>query len=131
MGEQENVALVKRGFEAFNAADVATLSDIIAADAVQHMPGSNPFSGDHKGRDDILGMYGQIGEASAGTFRAELDDVRADGPDKVVATYQSKGERGGKSLGTKNTITFQIRDGKIVDIADAPDDQAAWDDFWS
>src|SRR4051794_15815334 len=46
---QDNVKLVRRGFEAFNKGDVKTLTDIIAADCVQHVPGKNRFSGDHKG----------------------------------------------------------------------------------
>jgi ketosteroid isomerase-like protein len=129
MSEQDNVALVERGFAAFNQADLGTLSEIIADDAVQHMQGNNPFTGDHKGRDNILGMYGQIGEASNGTFQAVLKDTKPSG-DKVVATYAGQAERDGKTLASTNTITFTIRDGKIVDIADVPSDLAEWDAFW-
>lgn len=129
MSDQENVALIQRGFAAFNSADVATLSEIIADDAVQHMTGSNPFTGDHKGRDNVLAMYGQLGETSNGTFQAVLQDTKPDG-DTVIATYAGKAERDGKALASTNTITFTIRDGKIVDLVDVPADLAAWDAFW-
>jgi ketosteroid isomerase-like protein len=130
MGEHENIALVKRGFEAFNTGDVATLSEMFVDDAHQHIPGKSQFAGDYQGRDDILGMYGRLADATNGTFRAELEGVEADGPDRVVATYLGRGEREGKSLGTKNRLTFTIRDGKFADLVDGPDDLVAWDDFW-
>jgi ketosteroid isomerase-like protein len=129
MSDQDNVSLIERGFDAFNSADAATLSEIIADDAVQHMRGNNPFAGDHQGRDNILGMYGQIGERSNGTFQAVLKDTKPSG-DKVVATYAGQAERNGNVLASTNTITFTIRDGKIVEIDDVPGDLAEWDSFW-
>jgi ketosteroid isomerase-like protein len=131
MGEQENVELMRRGFEAFNSADVATLSELIAADAVQHMPGSNKFAGDHVGRDAILGMYGEMGQDTGGTFRAALQDLRADGPNQVVAQYQADGQRSGKTLATNHVITFEIRDDTITDITDTTADESSWDAFWA
>jgi hypothetical protein len=41
MAEHPDVALVKRGYEAFNSADVSTLTEIIADDAVQTMVGDD------------------------------------------------------------------------------------------
>src|SRR4051794_9909952 len=68
---KDNVALIRKGFKAFNKADLTTLTGILASDCVHHMPGQNRFSGDHKGRDAVLGMYGELGELTGGTFRAE------------------------------------------------------------
>src|SRR6059058_3380382 len=77
MSEHPNVELIRRGFAAFNEGDLATLRQIIAKDAVQHMPGHNRLSGEHKGVDDILTMYGQMAQLTAGDFRAELEEVYA------------------------------------------------------
>src|SRR2546430_8029054 len=44
----KNRQLIERGFEAFNNGDAATLTELIASDCVQRVPGSNRFSGDHK-----------------------------------------------------------------------------------
>ena len=57
----DNVKLIRRGFEAFNKGDLRTLTDILASDCVQHMPGNNRLSGDHKGRDNVLAMYAEMG----------------------------------------------------------------------
>ena len=131
MGEQENIELMRRGFEAFNRADVGALSELIAADAVQHMPGNNKLAGDHIGRDAILAMYGQMGQDTGGTFRAALTDLRADGPDRVVAQYRADGQRNGKTLATDHVITFEIRDNTVTDITDTTADESAWDAFWT
>lgn len=129
MSEQDNVALVRRGFDAFNRADVSTLSTLIAADAVQHMPGSNQFAGDHRGRDQILGMYGRMGEQTNGTFGADLEDLTLGGADTVIARYAARGERNGKALSGSHRLTFTIRDGQIVELVDTADDLASRDQF--
>jgi len=131
MSEQDNIALLQRGFDAFNSADVDTLSQIIADNAVQHMPGKGQFSGDFKGRDAILGMYGGMGEATGGTFQAKLQGLKADGPDKVVADYRAQGTRQDKTLDNPRQITFTVNNGQIVDIADSDDAVDAWDDFFN
>ena len=41
MAEHPDVALIRRGYDAFSTGDVATLSEIIAPDATQYQPGSN------------------------------------------------------------------------------------------
>lgn len=130
MAEQDNLDLVNKGFDAFNSGDVATLSDIIHADATQNMPGNNKFSGLHTGRDDILGMYGQMGADTNGTFGANLQGLKADGPDRVIATYKAQGERNGKNVDTTHDLAFDIKDGKVVKMDDSTNDVAAWDDFW-
>jgi uncharacterized protein len=130
MSEQDNIALIKQGFEYFNKADADGLTSIIAEDAQQHIPGKSQFAGDYKGRDAMLGLYGKLGETSGGTFRAVPESFDADGADKVVVIYQSEGEHDGKKLTGKNRIVFTIADGKIADIVDNPQDLANWDDFW-
>jgi uncharacterized protein len=126
----DNTQFVRDAFDTFNKADIDGLSKIIADDAVQHMRGSNQLAGDHNGRDNILAMYGKIGELTGGTFQAVLTDAKDDGPDKVVGQYNGQATRDDKTLDSKNTIAFTLRDGQIVDIDDQPSDLAAWDDFW-
>ncbi|MEV6876308.1 nuclear transport factor 2 family protein [Amycolatopsis sp. NPDC051128] len=130
MAEHQNATLVRRGYEAFSAGDLGTLSEIIAPDAVQHMPGHNTFSGDHKGRDSILAMYGQLAERSGGTLKVELEEVYAN-DDEVVTVYHVTGRREGKQLDTRHALVFRIRDGKAAELTDVSSDEAADDNFWS
>ena len=131
MAEHPNVALIRRGFDAFNAADMATLSELLSDNVVQHMAGHNAvFSGDHGGRDNVLAMYGRIGEVSGGTFRAELENVWAnDGT--AVALYRAKAERDGKQLDMFNALVFAISDGIVTELTDIPHDADEQDEFWS
>jgi hypothetical protein len=127
---QDNVKLIRRGFEAFNKGDVNTLSELLATDCVQHMAGNNRFSGDHKGRDNILAMYGEMGELTQGTMQAVLSDVHAS-EHGAVALYTAKATRKGKTLNDKYALVFQLVDGKAIDIDDVPLNGEVNDAFWA
>jgi ketosteroid isomerase-like protein len=132
MADHPDVALMKRAYDAFNRADIATLSEVIAHDAVQHMPeGANQFSGDHKGRDNILAMYGRIGEVTGGSFRAEPKLFATDGRGTVVVQHDYQGTRDGRSVDQPNAIIFRIEGGKIVEITDTTSDLDFYNDVWA
>jgi ketosteroid isomerase-like protein len=129
MAEHPNVTLIRRGFAAFNSGDVATLSEIIATDCVQHMPGNSKLSGDHKGRDSILSMYGQIAEMTSGSYRAELTDVYAN-DHRAIAVYRGTATRGSRSIEERHALTFELLDGRAIDMDDLPLDGTVDDAFW-
>jgi ketosteroid isomerase-like protein len=126
---QDNVTLIRKGFEAFNNGDVATLSEIMASDCVQHMPGNNRFSGDHKGRDSILAMYGEMGNLTGGTMQAVLGEVYAT-DHSAIALYTATASRNGKSIAEKYALAFQLVDGKVVELEDTPLNGEVDDAFW-
>ncbi len=122
MAEHPNVALIKRGFDAFNAADMAGLAELLDENASQHMAGANQvFSGDHHGRDNLFAMYGRLGEESGGTFRAELEHVWAN-DDTAVAVYRAVAERDGKRLDMRNALLFSISNAIVTKLVDIPGD---------
>jgi ketosteroid isomerase-like protein len=128
---ESNEDLVRKGYGAFSSGDMGTLAEVLSPDVVQHVAGNNLVSGDHKGRDAVFAMYGQLMELTAGTLRVQPDSVRADGDDRVVAHHTGTGDRNGKHLAVGQTLIFTIRDGQAVDIEQTSDDQAAEDKFWS
>jgi hypothetical protein len=130
MAEHPNVVLIRKGFAAFNAGDVATLSQIMAKDCVQHMPGNNRFSGDHKGLENILTMYGQMAELTDGTMRAELESVYAN-DHRAVAIYHETARRGSKKADERRALIFEIVGGKALDMEDVGLDGQVDDDFWA
>ena len=97
MAEHPDVTLVKRGYEAFNSADIATLTELIADDAVQTMVGDNLVSGEFKGRDNILGMYAKLGELTNGTYAVEIEQTFTDGNGTVVVVHRQTAERDGQA----------------------------------
>ena len=48
MGNQEDAAVVRRGYEAFNGGDLETLMGLFADDAVYHVGGSGGLAGDNR-----------------------------------------------------------------------------------
>jgi ketosteroid isomerase-like protein len=130
VAEHANATLLREGFAMFNRADVEGLSKLIAEDAVQRMPGDNMVSGEYKGRDAILAMYGKLGELTGGTFRAELEELYAN-DDRVVAIYHGIGQRGDKTLDSRRAIVFQIVGRQIVAVDDISSDIEGDDAFFA
>jgi ketosteroid isomerase-like protein len=131
MTPEENVAIMQRAYDAFNAADVDTLTELFDESIAWHLPGRSSMAKDYQGRDATLTYFGQLGEETGGTFQAELDQLFA-GPDgRVIGLQRSTGERDGKRLDVEDCIVFELKDGKVVDGREHFEDLNAWDDFWS
>jgi hypothetical protein len=60
MGAEENAAIVRRGYEAFNTGDMGTLTELFDESASWHTPGRGSLAGDHEGR--VIGMHHNSGE---------------------------------------------------------------------
>ena len=130
MGTAENVELVRRGYEAFNSGDMATLSDMFAEDAVWHVAGSGVLSGTKQGRDAILAYFGELGARTQGSFQANLEDI-VGGENHTVAIQQTRAEGNGKTMDLATVIAFVVRDGKIAEGREFFEDTAKSDDFWT
>ena len=130
MGTAENVELVRRGYTAFNAGDMATLSDLFAEDAVWYAAGSGVLSGTKQGRDAIMSYFGELGARSQGSFQANLEDV-VGGEKYTVGIQQTQAQGNGKRIDLATVITFVVRDGKIVEGRELFEDTAKADDFWA
>jgi uncharacterized protein len=78
MGADENAAIIRRGYEAFNSGDMETLTEIFDEGVVWHTAGRSSLAGDYQGRDATLAFFGRLGQESGGTFRAELQHLFAD-----------------------------------------------------
>jgi ketosteroid isomerase-like protein len=125
---QDNAAIIRRGYEAFNGGDLATLREVFAEDAVWHVGGRGRLSGEKRGRDAILGYFGQLGELSGGTFRAELHDVVAN-DEHVIGLHTASGQREGKSIRVHTALVLHLRAGKISEAWEHAEDTQALDEF--
>ena len=126
MSVQSNLDLVRKGYAAFSAGDADTLSELMSPDIVHIVPGSSPLSGAHKGFPNVLAMYGQLGELSAGTMKVDLQDVVSDGGNRVIAIHRATATRpDGRSMDMQEALLFTISDGKVVEIQDFFADIAA------
>ncbi len=128
---EKNADLVRRGYAAFNAADMATLTEIFHKDSSWNTPGSSPIAGDKKGRDAVFAQFGKYGGETNGTFKANLKEACVSENGRVVGIHHNSAVRNGKKLDTDCCIVFDFKDGQIYSGKEYFFDLRNWEDFWS
>jgi hypothetical protein len=131
MGAGGNAAIVRRGYEAFNAGDMDTLTEIFDESASWHTPGRSPIAGDHQGRDAAFAQFGRYGGETGGTFKATLQHLFESEDGRVVGVHHNTAERNGKRLDVGCALVFELKDGRVTDGREHFFDLYAWDEFWS
>jgi ketosteroid isomerase-like protein len=128
MAEHPNVALLRKGYEAFATGDMETMASILSEDVVWHATGRNVFSGDYKGVEETLTYFGKLVERTGGTFKADMHTVLAD-DDHAVGMHHDTAERDGKRLDVNEVLVMHVRDGKIFEAWELFTDPYAYDEF--
>ncbi len=128
---EKNAETVRRGYEAFNTADMETLTELFDENASWHTPGRSPIAGDHKGREATFAQFGRYVGETGGTFKAALQHLLKSDDGRVVAVHHNSAKRDGKHLDSGCCIVFELKDGQIIDGKEHHFDLYAWDDFWS
>jgi uncharacterized protein len=128
--ESENIAVVRRGYEAFAKGDIPTLKTLFAPDATWDSVPTGILPGSYRGVQEILEFFGRLAHETNGTVRAELQTIAASG-DHVFALHRNKGTRKGKTLDEKSVLVFKLKNGVVTEVAEFRYDQPAEDRFWS
>ncbi|MCM1973103.1 MULTISPECIES: nuclear transport factor 2 family protein [Streptomyces] len=131
MAEHPHVTLVRKGYEAFGRGDMAALRELLTSDCTHHVPGNHMLSGDYKGRDAIIEMYGRLAEETDGTVRVEPRSYMVDGRGHVVAFHHVSATRKGKRIEEDGCIVFRIVGDKVTDLDECIEDLDASQEFWS
>src|SRR4051812_28038229 len=86
-----HVAGLRRGYDAFEKAEVETVRSLLADDVVVHVGGRSVLAGDYKGHDEVFDLIVRLIDASAGTHHVVVREVVADGRTGVVlATHEMR-----------------------------------------
>ena len=128
---ETNAEVVRRGYGAFNTADIDLLTKLFDEKATWHTPGKSPIAGDRKGRNEVFTQFGHYGADTGGTFKATLIDVMESEDGAVVGYHHNTAERNGKKLDVMCCILFELKDGRVVSGKEHFFDLYAWDQFWS
>jgi ketosteroid isomerase-like protein len=128
--QQDNVALVKGGYAAFGAGDMATLTGLYHPDAAFHTVPTNPAQGKHLGRDAIFQYFGFLMESSEGTFKA-TPIAMAGTDDRVFVLQELSGTRNGRSLQQSSVMVFTIDGGLVREMREFFADGPAVAAFWA
>ncbi|MFY9664654.1 MAG: nuclear transport factor 2 family protein [Candidatus Cybelea sp.] len=127
--EIDNIDRVKKGFEAFAASDMATLSELFDADGWRGEP-TGILAGNYDGRDAIFAMFAQIGQETAGTFRSIPSTMAAFG-DKVFVQCDVTGDRKGRKLKAAEVLIFTLAGGRVREVRLYQAEPAQSATFWA
>ncbi|HLY81598.1 MAG TPA: nuclear transport factor 2 family protein [Acidimicrobiales bacterium] len=130
MGAEDNARLVRRGYEAFSAGDMATLTELFPEDAVWHLPGKGGLAGDKRGRDAVFGYFGELMSRSGGTLKITLHDVIG-GEQHTIGLHHDDAVRDGRVLNHNVVLVVHVTDGRLSEVWELHEDQANNDAFWS
>lgn len=130
MGAEDNAKLIRRGYEAFSAGDMGTLTEMFAEDASWHVSGQRGLAGTKKGRDNVFAYFGALMERSGGTLKITLHDVIG-GTEHTIGLHHDRAERDGRVLDHNVVLIFHVDGERITEVWEIHEDEAANDAFWS
>lgn len=112
---EQKIAILHKGYDAFNRGDINTVMDLQAEDAVWHGRGSTRYGGDFKGKEKILGFLAQFAQDFEES-KLDVHDILAN-DEHAVVLITSSGRRKGKSYEDKVVHVHHINDeGKTTEF---------------
>jgi uncharacterized protein len=131
MSAQTNAEVMRKGYEAFSQGDMDRLrKELFTPDIVWHQGGRNQTSGDYRGADDVIALFGRLFQLTDGTFRVEVHDLLAS-DDHVVVLARVHAQRAGKTLQHgEYSHVCHFRDGKLSEAWIVDVDPYELDEFF-
>jgi ketosteroid isomerase-like protein len=130
MAEHPNVAIVRNAYESFAKGDLEGALADLDDDCVFHFGGDGPNSGDHKGREAITAALIKNFELTAGTQALDIKGIYADDDHAAVVLHETASRPDGASIALDEVHVLRLRNGKVLDLWDLPEDIPAHDNFF-
>ncbi|HEX7276520.1 MAG TPA: nuclear transport factor 2 family protein [Acidimicrobiales bacterium] len=132
MTDHAGVAKARGFLDAFGRGDEQAMGDYFTDDLAWHVAGVHPLSGDHRGKEELLGLFREWRLRTDGTFAMEAESVLATDFHTALFTRATGVREGGRSLDVVLAHAFTVRsDGMWREYWVCADDQDAEDAFWS
>jgi ketosteroid isomerase-like protein len=116
---EANVAVVRRSFEHFEAADMDAWTADWAEDIEFDVSAYGPWTGERKryrGPVEILEFFGQM-MAGVRVLKVDLHEISAVDDDRVIARYtETRQEAGGPPYPLEVGIVYTLRDGRFTRV---------------
>ena len=129
--EHPNVERLREYLDAYAARDMEALSRFFADDAVWHVGGTHPLSGDYRGRQAILDYFRAVGVETEQTLQLHPLELIAN--DRRASVFlRVTAERAGRRLDIVMAEAIEFDEsGRIREFWTLANDQAAVEQFWS
>jgi ketosteroid isomerase-like protein len=113
---EENLEVVRRSTELWNAGNLDGLRELFHPDAVLHVPEGFPEKGPFSGVDQVINQYRRLGEDFT-EDHLESTDTEARG-DRVIVAYRRTVRAAHSGVGAELRYTgiFRLRSGKIIEV---------------
>jgi ketosteroid isomerase-like protein len=125
-----NADRLREAFEAQQQGDWDKVHAAFGDDVVFHVAGKNRFSGDYRGKKDVLDLFERRNKETGSKVEIDVHAVVAD-DEHAVALLTLRAQREGKSGEWRSASIYHMRDGKIAEAWGFNEDQQAVDEFWS
>jgi hypothetical protein len=127
-----DVDIVRALFGAFASGDLASLSDLLHADATWHHHNDDRHGGIHRGADAVVAYLTESALVTAGTLHAEPQSVLADGQGHVAVPLRFSASRpDGRTIDGPQVVLVTVDGGRIRAIEQFIGDPAAVAAFWA
>jgi ketosteroid isomerase-like protein len=110
---QENVEVVRRANEAWNAGDMDAWSEFVAPNAIWRVMPDWPEQGPFIGRDAVLRQVRQLRESWDSDAVVPVGDY-IDAGDQVVLRFIWRGVGRGPQLNMELTCIYTVREDRII-----------------
>jgi uncharacterized protein len=112
---QENVEIVRRGFEVWNAGDMDALRELYDLGIIWRAPEGWPEPGPYAGREAVMRQVEQLRETwDSDSFQLISDFI--DVGDRVAARFIWQGAGHGPESNIEATGVYTVRKGRIFSI---------------
>jgi ketosteroid isomerase-like protein len=128
--EHPNAAVMHKADEALLAGDFVGFLALHTDDVVMHVPGNSPLSGDHYGRDGLAAVFQrELSLLDGPPEFVPLDDLGSD--DHAGAVMIQRMQRHGRRYEALQVVISRVRNGQLAEVWFRPEDQEAFDRFFS
>jgi ketosteroid isomerase-like protein len=129
MADDAGILTMRRFYDAFQSGDADVLRELLS-DCTWHTPGESLIAGAFSGGDEIVTRFGRLRERTEGTLTFHLHEILGDGQ-HVVGLDRVTARRGDRTLDMNRVVIAHARDGQLMEVWLVPEDQYAFDEFWS
>jgi ketosteroid isomerase-like protein len=125
--EHPNATVVREGFQAFATGDMGWLNQHLADDIVWHVGGRSKLSGEYKGKEEVLNLFGRQAQIFSGAPDLELHEVLANDEHAIaIGTARAQDPDGG-TVEWKFANVFHVKDGKATEVWGLADETSETD----
>jgi ketosteroid isomerase-like protein len=123
------IDVVRNGFAALEAGDMATASAAFAPSLVYRLHGGHPLAGTFDGKEAALGAMAALAQAGGAGTTLRLADALAAGPELVLAHLVRRAGADSGPLESHVATILRIQDDAITEVVTVS--SRALDTYWS